>query len=146
MKTLALAIFLILSLAVHAQTRDYKSVSFNIRVPNHTDWGEWENSSIDMTFDYDKQVLTVYSSMIQKFSWKYSTDEPYYGGTLFRLYCTDIDSTKCTLEVWNYDEGNAYVKIIYNNLEYMYMLSCKEKDFGPIEKESKQNKRRSIKI
>jgi len=118
-----LTILLFIPIFLTAQNKVwYKSEAFSVRVPEQK-WSDWEDSNLDLMFNYEDKKIFIFSRFLQSYTYDSVEVQTNKDCKVFYFSCKDTRDVKCSIEVWNYNNSSLYVKILYKNIEYKYMLS-----------------------
>ena len=120
MKKLIILLAILLS-SINASATDYKAVRLNFRNVGYQ-WVGWQQTNIDIAWDYDSRKLVIYSDEVQVIDY-WNIKESYSNGvTMYTMNADDTQNHRLILQIYVYNNGGAYIKMLYSNVEYKYEL------------------------
>ncbi|MFI3267284.1 MAG: hypothetical protein R3Y51_01070 [Rikenellaceae bacterium] len=89
-----------------------------------TEWSDWEESSILVVIDSNKDVITIYSEGTQEFDiYEYEGQEKSRdGGTIDTYNSVDADGVRCQIRLRDYDDSSQ-LYVDYSNIMYVYNIA-----------------------
>ncbi len=108
----------------NAQVQYYKTTAFaEAKIYNGTYyWGDWQSSSLVITFNLNTDVITIYSPKTQIYK-VYKTGNAYTdskGGRQITFYVIDQDYDKGTVRLRIESNGNSQVYVDFLNCAWCY--------------------------
>ena len=93
--------------------------SFSLKIDNELS----TKQVIPITFDLDRDKITIYSQEVQLFDIESSEPVRYVRSfTVHKFYVNDTHYKKAYLELWLSDKMADVVRLIYNDVTYEYAL------------------------
>lgn len=117
---LMLSLFLILGMTASAQVKHYKSVTHRACVDQ--DCSNWELSNVQMTWDYSKNHITIYSKELQVIDYKYLRTETDIDYVTYVMSGTDRYYNSITLFFIVFADGDLFLSIHYPDFYYTYKI------------------------
>lgn len=110
----------------NAQIQYYKTTAFaEAKIYNGTYyWGDWQSSSLVITFNLNTDVITIYSPKTQVYK-VYKTGNAYTdskGGRQVTFYVIDQDYDKGTVRLRIDPSGSSQVYIDFSNVGWVYSV------------------------
>ena len=121
---LLLGIFACIS--VHAEIGFYKADAFAFKYSEDNgrwkEWSDWDNSDILISIDYDKEIITVYSEMEQRYIIVKSNGEysDVNGGKQTEFTVVDQDGDIGVIRVRIQKNGVAQLYVEFDNIMWVY--------------------------
>ena len=128
MKRILLLILLMLGMSAQAQTYQYKTTEFAIKQINSfgvwSDWSDWKKSDMLITFNYDTDVVKIYSPETQTYRLQECIGNyvDAYGGKQTEFTFFDQDGDKGTLRLRIEANGNLQIYIEFSNIMWVYNI------------------------
>ena len=120
MKKLIILLVILLG-SIASSATDYKAVRLNYRNIGYQ-WVGWQQTNIDIAWDYDSRKLVIYSDEVQVIDY-WNIKESYSNGvTMYTMNADDTQNHRLILQIYVYNNGGAYIKMLYSNVEYKYEL------------------------
>ena len=123
-----LVLFMMFSFVIssNAQIQYYKTTAFaEAKIYNGTYyWGDWQSSSLVITFNLNTDVITIYSPKTQVYK-VYKTGNAYTdskGGRQVTFYVIDQDSDKGTVRLRIDPSGSSQVYVDFSNVGWVYSV------------------------
>lgn len=110
----------------NAQIQYYKTTAFaEAKIYNGTYyWGDWQSSSLVITFNLNTDVITIYSPKTQVYK-VYKTGNAYTdskGGRQVTFYVIDQDYDKGTVRLRIDPSGSSQVYVDFSNVGWVYSV------------------------
>lgn len=128
MKRILLLVLFIFSISAQAQIYQYKTTGFAIKQINAVgvweNWSDWKKSDMLITFNYDTDVVKIYSPETQTYRLQECirsyVDES--GGKQTEFTFIDQDGDKGTLRLRIETNGNLQIYIEFSNIMWVYNI------------------------
>jgi len=122
MKTL---LFLLLTITTHAQVYQFTGEAVSVK-NTYGDWSEWEETSVLIILNIDKEIIQIYSKREQRYDIISASDKIYDSESeSVILDCIDEEGIRCKLQLYNYDKGYKHLYIRWDNIQYVYQIVAK---------------------
>lgn len=102
------------------------SVAFKHKINDYrwSDWSEWEETTVLVTIDLNKDRITIYSKETQIYDVAENEGEKYDsdGDKTLSLYCVDKDGLTCRIRLvkLNSQGGRNQLYVDYNDMKWVY--------------------------
>ena len=117
-----LLVGLVISLTTVAQTVWFTAFQFAYRETSWSSWSPWQTCNIDVKFDYDADLIVIYSRTTQVYKvYSYDGEKTDYDGgeqIQFGVIDQDNDVGKVRLRVER--NGNSQIYIDFLNVSWVY--------------------------
>lgn len=126
MKRLIIAIFFgLFAFSTQAQSIQwYKATSYAFRYvydDEWTDWSDWLKANINIRFDLNSDVITVYSNRTQTYKILYQEEAPYdTNGTQIKFRVIDQDKDYGAIRLRIDSEGNSQLYVDFSDVMWVY--------------------------
>lgn len=127
MKKLLLTFALLVSFTAFAHADWYKAYQFAFATVENGvySWGDWEDSTVKINIDFDREVVTIYSDEKQTYviTDVYNDGEFYKdasGGETMKFDVIDQDNDNGEMRVRFDDDGNMQIYIDFNDCAWVY--------------------------
>jgi len=125
---LTLILFLFLSISASGQVYKLKSSSFSSKYKINdykwSDWSEWEETSVLITMDIDKERITIYSKETQVYDVAENEGETIDddGDKTLSFFCVDKEGLTCRVRLMrlNSQNGRNQLYVDYKDLKWVY--------------------------
>lgn len=114
-----------ISLMTFAQSNQYfQTTSFAYRYVNYgtwTNWSDWQDCYVKIRFDFNNDVICIYSEKTQIYKVLYQEESPYDNSgqqVKFRVLDQDGDYGHIRLRIEN--NGNSQIYVDFSNVSWVY--------------------------
>ena len=117
-----LLVGLVISLTTLAQTVWFTAFQFAYRESNWSSWSPWKTCNIDVKFDYDADLIVIYSQATQVYK-VYSYDgegTDYDGGQQVQFGVIDQDNDVGKIRLRVEKNGNSQIYVDFLNVQWVY--------------------------
>ena len=123
MKKLLLTLFVLLfSISIFSQDVLWgKATRLNYRIYGY-EWTGWTRQYIDVKWDFANNQLIIYSRDTQILDYWNVNKEYSKGITIYTMNATDTENKQLVLQIFVYNSGGVYIKMLYTDIEYKYEL------------------------
>ena len=119
--------FLLTVMSMDAQTYKYKTTAFAYKtLGNHgwSRWTDWEQSSMLVVINADRDVITVYSQDPQEYDIiDYQGEERDSNGKSIRYLCVNEDGLRCNIRLRKQYDGSIQLYVDFNDVMWVYSLT-----------------------
>lgn len=123
MKRLIIVLCLFVSVIVNAEVLPLKLTQMCYKEEAYTTWSKWKECDIDAYWDIDEEQLVISSEKVQIIDYKEATVTKFKDYTLIKsTKATDSDYSRIWLELYIYNSGVGYIKVIYKDVEFKYKM------------------------
>ena len=122
-KLIILMVIFLTSVCTFATDAEWgKATRLNYRNIGY-DWVGWQTTNIDVNWDYDSNQIIIYSDEKQIIDY-WNLKKSYSNGiTKYRMNADDTQHNRLIMEIYLYDSGGVFIKMLYSNVEYKYELN-----------------------
>jgi hypothetical protein len=121
-------VFLAFSTVSFGQVYKLKSTSYSSKYKINdyrwSDWGEWEETTVLITIDLNKDRITIYSKVTQVYDVAENEGETYDsdGDKTLSLYCVDKDGLTCRIRLVKLisQGGRNQLYVDYKDMKWVY--------------------------
>ena len=130
MKKFILAVISVLFISIsasYAQTIVYRTTEFASGQRNYRHvivWGNWQRSNLQLTIDWDRSIIRVYSQLPQEYQ-IYDVGQKYRDldkGESIDCKAIDYDGLKCAIRLRVQDNGTSQLYVFYEDCAWVYNL------------------------
>lgn len=121
-KLLLVTMLLVTSIVTQAEPLWYKLNNVSSKVVSENVWSAWTSVSINMTMDFERKRIVIYSQKIQVID--YVSFEPgvFDEGTTFSGLATDSNYKTVRITLFYYNSKRMLLKVSYSDFEYIYEI------------------------
>ena len=121
MKKLILFTLLIVSLGINAQA--YVRTATKVRADIGDGWGNWQPCSIKVNFDFDNNLIDIYTEEPQYLSIEDYNDPITKGGVISQsMYVNDSQLLHLYITLTRHKDGSVSLKLSYADLKVEYLF------------------------
>lgn len=128
MKRFILMLMLVFGVSVMSfgQIQWYKTSEISIRYLNKntgywTNWSDWEKCVVDVRFDLNNDVITIYSKNTQRYQVLELQDPPYdSSGKQVKFYVKDQDGDYGHIRLRIENNGNSQLYVDFKDISWVY--------------------------
>lgn len=123
-------IFIVCSSNIYSQVLKFKSTEYSLRYSigdgSWSDWSDFEETSVLITFDIDKERFTIYSKNTQVYDIAKYEDivTTIEGEEILTYYCVDNSGLTCYIKLIKpeFEEGQLQLQVYYNDFNWLYNI------------------------
>ena len=119
--------FLLTVMSMDAQTYKFKTTAFAYKTLGHYGWSrwtDWEQSSMLVVINADRDVITVYSQDPQEYDIiDYQGEERDSNGKSIRYLCVNEDGLRCNIRLRKQYDGSIQLYVDFNDVMWVYSLT-----------------------
>lgn len=117
-------IFAIIAITTFAQDTWFSATSFAGRMYPNGQWSEWFVSDIPIVMNFATKHIEIWSETKQIIDFVELKEESFNGGKVYKTLATDTNYKTIGVQIFLYNSGSAYLKIIdyFKEIEYKYKL------------------------
>lgn len=129
-KFLCVLFFSSITCILTAQTYKYNTTSFAYKqVVNGywTEWSDWEPSHMLVVISLDREVINIYSDLMQEYDiYEYNGEESDPdGGKSLKFNCVNQDGLRCQIRIRVQSDGSKQLYVDFNDVMFVYGIEEK---------------------
>mgnify|MGYP003293008089 CR=1 FL=1 len=119
---------MLMPLLCTAQTYKFKTDSFAYKTNNNgrwSNWSDWEDSSMLVVINTDRDVITIYSKETQEYDIveNLGTEKDREGGEQLKFLCVNEDGARCHIRIRVQKDGQRQLYVDFSDIMFVYGIT-----------------------
>lgn len=120
-RLITLLVGLIIGITAYSQVVWFNAFQFAYRESDWSSWTPWTTCDIDVKFDYDADLIVIYSQRTQVYRvYNYDGQVADYGGEQVQFSVIDQDDDRGKIRLRVEKNGNSQIYIDFLNVSWVY--------------------------